>query len=284
MLHLVALLNPNGIPATVLTSPPALAYLTEHRTPDGGTDPDVSPRAVGVDDATDALRCLHRLSLVDHTPSTPHQEVRVHNLVQRATREALPPAARDLAARTCADALYEAWPEVERDTALGQALRANTAALTAHAADALWQPDGHPVLFHTGNSLGHTGLVTAARAFFQDLHTAARQNLGPDHPDDLIFWRGRLGDTSGAATATAELLADFLQVLGPDHPDTLSTRHNLAPWRGEAGDAAGAATAFAELQADSLRVLGSDHPASLTTRYYLAQWRGQADGASGGVR
>ncbi|WP_217501897.1 NB-ARC domain-containing protein, partial [Streptomyces lunaelactis] len=39
MLHLVALLDPNGIPATVLTSPPALAYLTEHRTPDGGTDP-----------------------------------------------------------------------------------------------------------------------------------------------------------------------------------------------------------------------------------------------------
>ncbi|MFE7935729.1 tetratricopeptide repeat protein, partial [Streptomyces sp. NPDC057456] len=104
MLHLVALLDPNGIPATVLTSPPALAYLTEHRTPDGGTDPDVPPRAVGVDDATDALRCLHRLSLANHTPNAPHQEVRVHNLVQRATREALRPAARDMAARTCADA------------------------------------------------------------------------------------------------------------------------------------------------------------------------------------
>ncbi|PTH90613.1 hypothetical protein C9J60_05205 [Streptomyces sp. A244] len=290
MLHLVALLDPNNIPATVLTSPPALAYLTEHRTRDGGTDPDVSPRAVGVDDAADALRCLHRLSLADHTPDTPHPAVRVHNLVQRATREALHPAARDMAARTCADALYAAWPEVERDTALGQALRANTAALIAHVADALWQPDGHLVLFHTGNSLGHTGLVTAARAYFQDLHTAARQNLGPDHPDtletraDLTFWRGRLGDASGAATATVELLADFLRVLGPDHPDTLSTRHNLAYWRGEAGDASGAATAFAELLADSLRVLGPDHPATLTTRYYLAHWRGQADGASGGVR
>jgi hypothetical protein len=56
MLHLVALLDPNGIPATVLTSPPALAYLTEHRTPDGGTELDVSPRAAGVDYATDALR------------------------------------------------------------------------------------------------------------------------------------------------------------------------------------------------------------------------------------
>ncbi|WP_232838677.1 tetratricopeptide repeat protein [Streptomyces geranii] len=289
MLHLAALLDPNGIPATVLTSPPALAYLTEHRTPDGGTDPDVSPRAVGADDATDALRCLHRLSLADHTPNTPHQEVRVHNLVQRAAREALSPAARELAARTCADALYEAWPEVERDTALGQALRANTAALTAHAADALWQPDGHPVLFHTGNSLGHTGLVTGARAYFQDLHTAARQKLGPDHPDTLTarhylaYWRGEAGDVAGAATAAAELLADRLRVLGPDHPDTLAARHYLAYWRGAgaAGDMAGSATAFAELLADRLRVLGPDHPDTLDTRHDLAHWRGMAGDAAG---
>ncbi|MEU4359758.1 tetratricopeptide repeat protein [Streptomyces virginiae] len=289
MLHLAALLDPNGIPATVLTSPPALAYLTEHRTPDGDTDPGVSPRAVGVDDAADALRCLHRLSLADHTPNTPHQEVRVHNLVQRATREALTPAARDTAARTCADALHEAWPEVERDTALGKALRANTAALTAHAADALWQPDAHPVLFHIGNSLGHTGLVTAARAYFQDLHTAARQNLGPDHPDtltarhDLAYWRGAAGDAAGAATATAELLADRLRVLGPDHPATLSTRHDLALWRGSraAADVAWAATAFAELLADQLRVLGPDHPDTLMTRHDLAHWRGAAGDAAG---
>ncbi|MFE9679752.1 tetratricopeptide repeat protein [Streptomyces sp. NPDC006259] len=289
MLHLAALLDPNGIPATVLTSPPVLAYLTEHRTPDGGSDPDVSPRTVGVDDAADALRCLHRLSLVDHTLNTPHREVRVHNLVQRATREALSPAARDMAARTCADALYEAWPEVERDTALGQVLRANTAALTAHAADALWQPDGHPVLFHTGNSLGNTGLVTAARAHFQDLHTIARQKMGLDHPDtltarhNLAHWRGEAGDPAGAATAAAELLADSLRVLGPDHPDTLTARHNLAYWRGggEAGDVAGSAAAFAELLADRLRVLGPDHPDTLTTRADLTFWRGRAGDPAG---
>ena len=33
MLHLAAFLDPNGIPATVLTSQPALAYTAEHRTP-----------------------------------------------------------------------------------------------------------------------------------------------------------------------------------------------------------------------------------------------------------
>ncbi|MEV7445725.1 tetratricopeptide repeat protein [Streptomyces sp. NPDC091204] len=288
MLHLVALLDPNGIPATVLTSPPALAYLTEHRTPDGGTDLDVSPRAAGVDDAADALRCLHRLSLVDHTPGAPHQAVRVHNLVQRATREALRPAARDMAARACADALYEAWPEVERDTVLGQALRANTAALTAHASDALWEPDGHPVLFRTGNSLGHTGLVTAARAYFQDLHTAARRNLGPDHPDTLtarhylVCWRGEAGDVAGAAAA-AELLVDRLRVLGPDHPDTLTARHNVAYWRGggAGADVAGSAAAFAELLVDRLRVLGPDHPDTLETRHNLAHWRGMAGDAAG---
>ena len=237
MLHLAALLDPNGIPATVLTSTPALAYLSAHRAAphDGQEAADVT-----VEDATGALRALHRLSLLDHTPDHPHQTVRVHQLVQRATRDTLHPNHRDALARVVADALIVAWPAIDRDTDLAQALRANTTALTHHAEDALWQPDGHPVLFRAGTSLGETGQVTAAIDHFQHLTDTALTRLGPDHPATLIargnlaHWRGEAGDAVGAATAYEELLEHMTRVLGPDHPHTLTTRSNLVRWREEA--------------------------------------------------
>ncbi|MEU2512124.1 tetratricopeptide repeat protein [Streptomyces syringium] len=285
MLQLIALLDPNGIPTTVLTSPPALAHLSAQHTP--GQDGHRPRHPLGTEDAADALRCLHRLSLADHTPGTPHQAVRVHALVQRATRETLPEAARDALARTCADALLTAWPDTERDTALARALRANTAALTAYAPGALWESRAHPVLFRTGDSLGHAGLVTSAVTHFQDLHATACRHRGPAHTDALqarrrlAWWRGMAGDAAGAALAYQELSADELRLLGPDHADTLDTRHALAWWRGMAGDAAGAATGFEELLADYLRLLGPDHLHCLVTRGNLIHWRGEAGDAVG---
>ncbi|MFE2039164.1 hypothetical protein ACFXBB_39290 [Streptomyces scopuliridis] len=144
MLQLAAMLDPNGIPAPVLTAPSALAYLTEHRTL--GEDCSGRGRQASVQDAAGALRCLRRLSLIDHTPATSHQAVRVHNLIQRAILDSLPADQQDRLARTVADALADAWPEVERDTVLASALRANAEALTSRAYDALWHPDAHFVL------------------------------------------------------------------------------------------------------------------------------------------
>ncbi|MGW2464483.1 tetratricopeptide repeat protein [Streptomyces sp. NPDC001761] len=286
MLQLAAMLDPNGIPQTVLTSEAARTHLAAHRTRTGqdsaGDSDPVTSR-----DAVLALRALHRLSLIDHTPDTPHQAVRVHQLIQRATRDTLTPDEHHAIARTCADALLEAWPGIERDTDLAQALRASTTSLTACAQDALYWPDAHAVLYRTGRSLGETGQPTAARNHFHHLTTQTRHHLGPDHPDtlaarhELARWRGEAGDAAGAATAFAELLADRERVSGPDHPDTLMARGNLAWWRGEAGDAAGAATVVAELLPDYLRVLGPDHPYTLAARGNLAHWRDRAeDGGS----
>jgi len=284
VLELAGLLDANGLPETVLTSPPARTYLALHQPKPDATTP---PGTVGVDDARDALRVLHRLSLIDHDPASPAQTVRVHQLLQRAVREGMPAARRQAAARAAADALMAVWPEVERDTTLAQVLRANTDSLHTTTPDPLWQPDAHPVLFRAASSLGDAGLVTAAISRYRHLAATAAHRLGPDHPHtltarhNLAFWRGEAGDAAGAATAVEELLADRLRVLGPNHPDTLTTRHNLAFWRGEAGDAAGAATAVEELLADRLRVLGPNHPDTLTTRNNLAAWRGEAGDAAG---
>ncbi|MEU9153614.1 hypothetical protein AB0D59_24410 [Streptomyces sp. NPDC048417] len=107
MLQLASLLDPNGIPATVLTSQPALAHVTKHRTPTGagGTH---QPAPVSAEDAVLALRALHRLSLIDLTPDVPHRAVRVHQLIQRATRDTLTPDQCDRLALTAADALSAA--------------------------------------------------------------------------------------------------------------------------------------------------------------------------------
>ncbi|MFJ9871021.1 tetratricopeptide repeat protein [Streptomyces sp. NPDC101165] len=292
MLQLAAMLDPNGIPASVLTSLPVLNHLTACRaradTPrTTTTQQELSQAQVTVEEAERTLRVLHRLSLADHTPGTPHQAARVHQLIQRAVRDQLSANGLGELVRIAADALTCAWPALERDTSYAQALRANAAALTGHAGDALYQPDAHRVLYRAGTSLGQTGQVTAARDYYQHLSETIRHYLGSDHPDahrsrsHLAWWRGEAGDAAGAAEAFAELLQDQLRVLEPDHPDTLRTRHNLAEWRGEVGDAAGAAQAFAELLQDQMRALGPDHPDTFTTRHNLAWWRGRMCDAAG---
>ncbi|MFI9297506.1 NB-ARC domain-containing protein, partial [Streptomyces gardneri] len=195
LLQLAAFLDPNGIPQDVLMSPPTLAYLTEQRALVLG-----SPAGqVTSDEVVDALRVLHRLSLVDHTPAAPHQAIRVHQLIQRAVRDTLASERHHLS-RTAADSLIAAWPEVERDTALVPALRANTAVLTAHAESALYRPGVHEALTRTGTSLGEAGQATAALDYFSNLTAATTHHLGPDHPDALTIrgclarWRGEAGD------------------------------------------------------------------------------------------
>ncbi|MFF3787459.1 SAV_2336 N-terminal domain-related protein, partial [Streptomyces sp. NPDC001933] len=286
MLQLTSILDPNGIPASVLTAPAALDYLTKHRTP--GQKPSRSERPRRAQDASDALRCLHQLSLID-TPPTPHQTVRVHNLIQRTVRDTLSTDQHKQLTRAAADALTDIWPKVERDTALAGSLRANAEALISQAKDALWDPDAHPVLYRTGTSLGESGQVTAAAIHFQHLAATAHHRLGPDHPDtlsargSLAFWRGEAGDAAGAVEAFAGLLTDQERVLGHEHPHTLSVRNDLASCRGRAGDVAGAVEAFAGLLTDQERVLGHEHPSTLVTRGNLAFWRGRAGDAAGAV-
>jgi hypothetical protein len=287
MLELASALDPNGIPSPVLISDPALEYLAEHRTVGTGTEG--GSREIEAVDATDALRCLHRFSLVDHTPDTPNRAARIHSLVQRATRESLTADRRDQLARAAANALIAAWPEVERDTVLTQALRSNADALTDHSQTALWQPEPHPVLLRVAWSLGEAGLFTAAVTHWQHLYTASLRYLGPNHPITLAtryevaYWQGEAGDPAGAAAAMTELLADYLRVLGPDHPDTLKTQLELARSRGETGDVTGAAAGMEEVLRDRLRVLGPDHPDTLKTRHEFAYWRGRAGDAVGAV-
>ncbi|MGW2183436.1 tetratricopeptide repeat protein [Streptomyces sp. NPDC001732] len=274
MLELTAFLASNGIPAAVLTSAPALAHLAAHT----GTP-------VSADDALGALRALHRLSLLT-APSADEadQDVRVHQIVQRSTRDTLTSERYEQTAYAAAEALLAAWPAVERDTALAQALRTCTTALISctEQTGCLFRPDVSTVLDRIGRSLGESGQIGAAITHYQWFAAAADRHLGHAHRStlrvryQLAFWRGHSGDPAGAAEAFAELLNDYVRVFGPDDPDTLATLHNLASQRGWAGDPAGAAETLAILLDNRLRVLGPDDPITLATRHSLAFWRGEA--------
>jgi tetratricopeptide (TPR) repeat protein len=271
-LQLASMLDSNGIPAAVFTTTAALAYLADTR----------GEGSVDADDARDAISCLHRLSLLTYNPTDTSRSVRVHSLVQRATREQLTHDQTAAAARAAADALLQTWPDIPEDPALSQALRDNAAAIHHYAEPLLWQRDAHSVLLRVGDSLGEAGQTTTALEHYQRLHVLSTQHLGPDHRDTLIIrnnlarFRGDAGDMAGAAAAYQGLLDDQMRLLGPEHPDTLTTRNNLAYCRREAGDPAGAAAALAELLKDVVRLLGPDHhPIALTIRNNLARHQGE---------
>ncbi len=306
MLQLAAFLDPNGIPQDVLTSVPVLIHLGRDRASDhtaatgkvaqalralhrlnlrrhrGGDHP------ISTDEAVGALRALHRLSLITHTPDTPHQAVRVHQLIQRAMRDRLAPDQYNQLARTAAGALTAAWPSIDRDTQLAHALWANTDALTHNAQNALWQPDAHDVLFRAARSLRESGQASTAGTRYQHIADTAHQLLGPNHSDtlyarhELARCLGEAGDAAGAAAAYEQLLADRERVRGLD-PGTLVARADLARWRREAGDAAGATTVLEQVLADATQMLGPHHDTPLGIRITLAQWRGEAGDVAGAV-
>ncbi|MGI5240693.1 tetratricopeptide repeat protein [Dactylosporangium sp. CA-139066] len=279
LLQLAGLLDPNGAPSALFTTTAVAGYCSER-----------TGRPVDGDDAHDGLRALHRLGLLTAPPSGDEAGlVRMHALLQRVVRENTPTEHQHGLAVAAADAIDGLWPGHEQDAATAQLLRANTTILHQHTGTHLWTTTdaAHPILFRTGSSLGETGLVTAARDYFQQLHSAATTILGPDHPDtldirgELAYWRGKAGDPAGAAAALERLLDDQLRVLGPDHSDTLVTRMELARWQALAGDPAGAASALQRLLADRVRILGPDHPGTLVTRHELAYWRGEAGDPAG---
>ncbi|WHT21931.1 tetratricopeptide repeat protein [Crossiella sp. CA-258035] len=276
LLTVASVLDPNGAPEAVFTSPAVLEHLGE-----------IVGRPVDAEQARTALRGLHRMNLVTHDPGTPHRAVRVHTLVQRAAREELGERL-PCWAKLVADALRQVWPPVEEDLPLVRALRANTAALHRHTAGQRWTAE-HELLFHAGNSLGESGQVAAATRWFHRLHRLTRQLVGADHPSTLTarhnaaYWRGETGDAAGAVRELERVLADQERVLGPRHPHALTTRHNMARWRGHAGEHARTVPELAAVLREQERVLGARHPDTLTTRHDLARWRGATGDATTAV-
>lgn len=273
-MHLAGLLDPAGHPAPLWTSSAVTGYLTAART---AVVQHPAPEAVTPEQARSAVQVLRRFSLAIVDDQASARAIRVHALTARAAREATPARLTDLTARATADALTEIWPEVDQTTpALAEALRASTAILMRYAADAVWQPDGHSVIFRAGDSLLNAGLNAAAITYWKQITHRAEQTLAPEHLTILAarvglataYWQA--GRTREAIAIEEQVVADRERILGPDHPDTLGSRRDLAASYSDAGRTDEAIAIEEEVADDYQRILGPKHHDTLVARTNLA--------------
>ena len=196
----------------------------------------------------------------------------MHALTGRAALEAAPADQLRAAARAAAEALAEAWPDPDQAVPQASAsFRANIGILADHSGDALWQPDGHPVLFRAGNSPARPACTPPPPPTGSKPPAIAPRILGPSHPHTLntrvglassyqLAWR-----TGDAITLFEQVTADRARTLGPDHPDTLNARSNLASSYRQAGRTAEAIALGEQFTADHARILGPTTPHPLNS-------------------
>ena len=268
MLALISMLDPNGIPGAVLTTPAACAYLSRFGA------------AASVDEvqARTAVHALGRLGLVTIDTTSAARTVRVHELVQAASRQSLSTPDCDAAALAAADALLQAWPPPQAvPAASGQALRDCTARLHQIAGVLLWNPDCHPVLVRAGQCLDNAGLAGPAIAYWQSMIDIGRPTLGATHAhtilasDRLAAAYDAAGRHMDAIPVHERVLAERERELGPSHPDTLNARNSLARTYRAAGRGEDAVRLAERALADCERIQGLRHPDSLAARSELAQ-------------
>jgi len=278
ILAMLAMLDPGGIPVSVLTSPAAREYIGSY-SPDRAAATDQQVRAV--------LSTLAQVSLLTIDPASAVRTIYVHSLVQACVRQVLPPAVRGQAAAACAGAVLQAWPESGRDPHLDQALRDSAAALTAAAPEIMWSAEARPLLLRAGQSLDTARLSGSAVAYWRELAEAA----GKADQEEAAADGGEGGEVSDRALEFLQLLAASYEAAdrvdlaidvlteslaqreessGPGHPETLTARGQLARMCLAAGRMGEAIPLFERTLAGREWVLGPDHPDTLAARSDLA--------------
>gem|GEM_PF-1481155 len=293
--NLIAFGHPTQTPRCLYFTKAARTYLAHAATPDA---PPLSPN-----ETWEALAVLADFSLIT-CPNDDWSPVPVHALAQRTIRELLDDDHHTAAAQALADAIEEAWPEIDTKSHVlatssttsgtqtitsGAILRSVAQELLRIAEPALITPTGvHRVVIHISDSLEEAGRAAEAVAYSE--HLLSRLGaLDPDHHDvltvraNLASCRGCSGNVTQSLIEYQHLLPNQERALGDDHPDTLTTRANIARWRGTSGDTTSALTALENLLTDQIRVVGDDHPDTLTTRANIARWRDVSGDTTGAL-
>jgi tetratricopeptide (TPR) repeat protein len=266
-LALAALLDPNGVPAPVLVSQAACTYIAGR----GGTGTSADEGQTRA-----ALYNLARLGVVTIDSTTKERTVRVHALVQAATRRYLSPKVLEQAGRSAAYALLQSWPQHDVQPLLDQALRDCTARLRESTGLALWTPGLHPVLLRAGKSLDSAGLTGPAIAYWEDIIDTSNRVLGPGYAhtltalDNLAAAYENAGRVTDAIPLFERALAEHERIHGPGHADTVRARISLAAAYEAGGRTDDAIGVHARCLADLERVQGPDHPETFTARESLA--------------
>jgi len=266
VLELAALLDGNGIPGVVLTTPAARKYLAV------GATVTLADR----ERASEALLAAERAGLLSAGRADAAAMVQMNAVVQAAVRAAMPAGMLDRAAIAAADALLQAWPGDEQPTWLTRGLRSCAASLQQATGDLLCAGGCHPLLLRAGRSLDRGGLIGPAVAYWSELAAVSDRVLGRGHPDTLAVGE-RLAAAYLAAGQAAEAVAQFswvlaerVRVLGPDHPSAIAARRDLGRGLVAANKYGDAVTVLDRVVGDYERVRGTDQLDTLGARDELA--------------
>jgi len=260
LLVLVALLDGHGIPGALFGTRAVLAYLG----------------AAGPRQAWDALLAVERVGLIVINLGVTPPTISMSPAVQAAIRLAAPAEAKEPAARAAANALLEAWPEVEPQPWAASGLRANAASLADSAADALWTEGCHPLLLRLGRSLDEARLTGSALEFWRDLAARCDARLPPTHQDTVAV-AGRLaaaylatGNGAEAVQWYQRVLADRTRDLAAGHPGIVAARVSLARALVMAGQPADAVSVMLRVVGEYQQSRGEGHPETVSARDELA--------------
>ncbi|MGW3962536.1 NB-ARC domain-containing protein [Amycolatopsis sp. NPDC005003] len=279
VLVFASLLDPSGIPVDIFRDECVTRFLN------GETG-----RTIGPDDAVDALGCLQRLSLVSFASAAPtspdRQVVRIHALVQRATRETLSKGRLRFATMAASATLLQAWDDCTHDQFRQQLFRSNTRALQLNGDSWIWNASA--LLARVGESLCASSLLGEAVDYLESLHRTYVERLG--HLDDNTLYvhlqlarcRGYSRDIDGAITEFRSLVDHCHQAFAPDDTRTLAARNSLARWEAMAGPSAESVKKLTEILSDGVRIMGAESPDTADIHQGLALVRhlsGDAPGA-----
>ena len=286
-----------GIPAAVLTSPAACAYITGRPaggpagtgpagTATAGTATDGTPADGTAADGTgqnlvrSAYATLERLSLLSVDRTSAVRTVWLPMAVRAAARAFLAPGNVGQAVTAAATALLEAWPEAgaaDGGPQLTLALRDSAGALRAFGGDLLWKPEAHPVLLRSGTSLTEPPVLTdSAIGYWQALSATSGQLLGYGHAQSVLA-RDRLADAYASSGRFAEALPVFEAALsdreatfGAQHQETVTARLNVARSLNAAGRDPEAIALYEQVLGARERMRGPGYRQTLAVRVQLA--------------
>jgi tetratricopeptide (TPR) repeat protein len=257
-LRLAAVLGPGWVPAPVLTSATACAYVTGRRVVTSDDQADVQA----------AFGRLQQLGLVSVQPEDPVRTVRMPAALQSSVRSAMGSADVRTAVQTAADALCESWPDSDGgdsgSASMEQALRDCAASLRRCDELALWSKGCHPLLVRVGQSLDDARMLETAHAYWRDLVRRAAESHGTGSPvsfllDRLASAAMAAGHADEAIKLREELAADMDEAVGPTDRQALTARTRLALAYRTGGRLSEAILLGTRISADSEQALGPAH-------------------------
>ena len=279
-LALAAMLDPHGIPGTVLISPAGCGYVTGQ--PSAAEAADQALVRV-------AITNLARVGLVSIDPASPARTVRMHPSVQAAVRAYLPPADYEQAVLAAADALLQAWPEAGA-TGPGQARPGQAQLEQARPGQAqLEQAQLEQALRDCTGALwaADTALPRPAEGGHHARPEPAPQpGVPPEYaqPQPSMLWKPEAhpvlfrkglsleasGPAEAAITYWQAVLITSTRLLGTAHANAVAARDRLAGAYESAGRFGDAIAVFSSALADRERNLGPENPDTIAARGRLA--------------